>query len=93
MGFGTLAFHGVNAVKFTAAQGVSRYARHQILPVANDQALSDAGAGKAAPNYLMDELPRRVAKGAVKFRLAAQVAKERVRALARTPDTPRPQLG
>ena len=74
--FGTLAFYGVNAFKFTNAKGVSRYARYQILPVAGEQALSDADAAKAAPNYLMDELPQRIAKGAVKFRLVAQVAKD-----------------
>lgn len=73
--FGTLAFYGINAFKFTNAKGVSRYARYQILPVAGEQALEAADAAKAAPNYLMDELPRRVAKGPVKFRLVAQVAK------------------
>ena len=74
--FGTLAFYGVNAFKFTNAEGVGRYARYQILPVAGEQALSDTDAAKAAPNYLMDELPQRIAKGAVKFRLVAQVAKD-----------------
>ena len=74
--FGTLAFYGVNAFKFTNAKGVSRYARYQILPVAGEQALADADAAKAAPNYLMDELPQRISKGTVKFRLVAQVAKD-----------------
>ena len=74
--FGTLAFYGVNAFKFTNAKGVSHYARYQILPMAGEQALADADAAKAAPNYLMDELPQRMAKGAVKFRLVAQVAKD-----------------
>ena len=74
--FGTLAFYGVNAFKFTNAKGVSHYARYQILPVAGEHALSDADAAKAAPNYLMDELPQRIAKGPVKFRLLAQVAND-----------------
>ena len=73
--FGTLAFYGVNSFKFTNAKGVSHYARYQILPVAGEQALSDADAAQAAPDYLMGELPQRIAKGAVKFRLVAQVAK------------------
>ena len=72
--FGTLAYYGVNAFKFTNAKGESRFARYQILPVAGEHALSEADAAKAAPNYLMDELPQRIAKGAVKFRLMAQVA-------------------
>lgn len=73
--FGTLAFYGINAFKFTNAQGVTRYARYQILPVAGQQALDGVQAAAAAPNYLMDELPQRIAKGAVKFKLVAQVAK------------------
>ena len=73
--FGTLDYYGVNAFKFTNAKGESHFARYQILPVAGEQALSADDAGKAAPNYLMDELPQRIAKAPVKFRLLAQVAK------------------
>ncbi|HEV7444657.1 MAG TPA: catalase family peroxidase [Steroidobacteraceae bacterium] len=73
--FGTLAFFGVNAFKFTNAKGVSHFARYQILPVAGEHALTAAEAAKADPNYLIDELPKRLASP-VKFRLVAQVAKE-----------------
>jgi catalase len=55
---------------------VSHYARYQIIPAAGEHALSDAEAKKADPNYLMDELPKRIARGPVKFRLLAQVANE-----------------
>ena len=72
--FATLAFYGVNSFKFTNAKGASHYARYQIIPVTNEPALSDEAAKKADPNYLMDELPARLAKGPVKFRLLAQVA-------------------
>jgi len=74
--FGTLAFFGVNAFKFTNAKGVSHFARYEILPVAGEKALNDAEVAKADPNYLMDELPKRIAAGPVKFRLAVQVAKD-----------------
>lgn len=74
--FGTLAFYGVNAFKFTNAQGLSRYARYQIIPLAGEQALTAEQSAKTDPNYLMDELPVRIAKGPVKFRLLAQLAKE-----------------
>ena len=73
--FGTLAFYGVNAFKFTNAKGESHFARYQILPVAGEQSLAVADLPNAAPNYLMDELPQRISKGAVKFRLLAQLAK------------------
>jgi len=74
--FATLAFYGVNAFKFTNARGISHYARYQIIPVAGERALSDADARQAAPDYLMDELPARVAAAPVKFRLFVQVAEE-----------------
>ncbi len=72
--FATLAFYGVNAFKFTNEGGRTRYARYQIVPVIGEHALSDADAAKAAPNYLMDELPKRIARAPVKFRLMAQLA-------------------
>ena len=50
------------------------FARYQILPVAGEHALSEADALKAAPNYLMDELPARLAGGPVRFDLYVQVA-------------------
>ena len=74
--FATLSFYGVNAFKFTNAKGESHYARYQIIPLAGEHALDAAAAEKAAPDYLMDELPKRIAKDPVKYRLLAQVAKE-----------------
>lgn len=72
----TLAFYGVNAFKFTNAKGVSRFARYQILPEAGEHALSSAEAAKAEPNYLFDDLPKRIQAAPVKYRLVAQLAKE-----------------
>jgi catalase len=72
--FGTLTFYGVNAFKFINARGESRYARYQIVPVSGEHALTEAQAKSADPDYLMQELPRRLARGPVEFRLFAQVA-------------------
>jgi len=72
--FATLAFFGVNAFKFTNAKGDTRYARYQILPVAGEQALGKEDEAKAAPDYLMEDLPQRIAKAPVQFRLVAQLA-------------------
>jgi catalase len=74
--FATLEFFGVNAFKFTNAKGDSHYARYQIVPEAGEHALTDEQVKQASPNYLMDELPTRIAHGPVKFRLFAQVAEE-----------------
>ncbi|MGS0743770.1 catalase family peroxidase [Glaciimonas sp. GG7] len=72
--FGTLAFYGVNAFQFTNAKGESRYARYRIEPLAGAQSLTDAQVASASPDYLMDELPVRLAKGPVTFRISAQLA-------------------
>ena len=72
--YGTLAYYGVNAFKFTNAKGETQYARYRIEPVAGVQSLSAEQVAKAAPNYLIDELPARIAKGPVKFKISAQIA-------------------
>lgn len=72
--FATLAFYGINAFKFTNANGATQYARYQILPVAGEHALNEADTAKSGPNYLMDELQARVVKAPVQYRLLAQVA-------------------
>ena len=70
--FAHLAFFGVNAFKFTNAQGTSRFARYQILPLAGEKAFGTAA--KPTDHFLMDELPQHIAAAPVKFRLVAQLA-------------------
>lgn len=72
--FATQPFYGVNAFKFTNAKGESRYGRYRIEPMGGAQFLSADAADKASPNYLMDELPVRLSKSAVKYRISAQLA-------------------
>lgn len=72
--FATLAFYGVNAFSFTNAKGEKRYGRYRIIPMAGEQALSDADAAKAAPDYLREELPARLQKSGIKFRISVQLA-------------------
>ena len=72
--FGTLAYYGVNAFQFTNAKGESHYARYRIEPVGGVESLTKEQVEKADPNYLMEELPKRLAKGPVKFRISAQLA-------------------
>ncbi len=72
--FGTLPFFGINAFQFTNAKGESHYARYRIEPLAGLQSLTADQVANATPNYLMDELPVRIAKGAVRYRISAQLA-------------------
>ena len=72
--FATQAFYGVNAFSFTNAKGESHYGRYRIIPLAGEQALSDAEAAKAAPDYLREELPAQLQKAEAKFRISVQLA-------------------
>jgi catalase len=74
--FAKESFFAVSAFKFTNSEGVSRFGRYRILPVAGNEYLDDAGAAAKTPNFLFDELKERVAKGPVKFRLVVQLAKD-----------------
>jgi catalase len=72
--FATLAFYGVNAFRFTNARGEARYGRYQILPEAGEHALDATAAAGASPDYLVAELPARIARGPVRFHLYVQLA-------------------
>ncbi|HEY6282285.1 MAG TPA: catalase family peroxidase [Burkholderiales bacterium] len=72
--FATQAFYGVNAFSFTNARGKTLYGRYRITPLAGVHALTKKQAAKAAPDYLMQELPARLKKGPAKFRISVQLA-------------------
>ena len=74
--FARESYFGVTAMKFTNAQGKSRYGRYRILPVAGNDFLDEGAAKAQLPNYLFDELPHRLAKGPISLRLAVQLAEE-----------------
>ncbi|MEZ0317227.1 MAG: catalase family peroxidase [Methylophilaceae bacterium] len=74
--FATQSFFGVNAFNFTNAKGESRYGRYQIIPLAGQQSLTAEDAAKAAPNYLMEELPVRLKTAEVKYRISVQLAEK-----------------
>jgi catalase len=72
--YATTPYYGVNAFRFTNAAAVSQMARYQIRPDAGEQFLTTAEAEQLAPDYLRDELSRRLGAGAVSFHLWAQLA-------------------
>jgi catalase len=72
--FATLAFFGNNAFVFVDSAGVKRAGRYQIIPVAGVAHLDPAAAAKAGPDYLFDELRRRIARGPITYRLFVQLA-------------------
>jgi len=74
--YGTLAYFGINAFKFTNAKGTVTFGRYQILPVTGEKVLAKEKAAKMGPDYLVDEIGERVHRGPVKFKLFLQVAEE-----------------
>jgi catalase len=74
--FGKESFFAVSAFKFTNADGVSRYGRYRVLPVAGNEYLDEAGAAVRSPNFLFDEIKQRLAKEPVKFHIVVQVAED-----------------
>ncbi len=73
MSYGTQPFFGVNALKFTNAQRVSKFGRYRIVPELGPAYVSDDEAAKRPPTALADNLRGSLEKGPVKFRLLVQV--------------------
>jgi catalase len=74
--FARESYFGVTAMRFINQQGKSRYGRFRILPAAGNDFLDDAAAKAKSPNYLFDELPQRLAKGPIAFRIVVQLAED-----------------
>ncbi len=66
-------YYGIDAFVFVNKAGDRQAVRYQMVPerVAH---LEPAEAAKQPPNFLMDELPERLKRGKVTFRLKAQLA-------------------
>jgi catalase len=67
-------YYGIDAFVFVDAAGKRQPFRFQILPEAGVEHLTAVDAAKQAPDFLMQELPSRIARQPVKFRLLAQLA-------------------
>ncbi|HJT20794.1 MAG TPA: catalase family peroxidase [Nitrospira sp.] len=72
--YATLPYFGINAFKLTNAKGTATYVRYQLQPVAGTHYLSKEQVSTMGPDYLTTEIRERVRRGAVKFKLLAQVA-------------------
>jgi len=68
------SYHAEHALRFTAADGTSRFGRYRWTPEAGEAYLSPDDAGKRSPSFLRDELDSRLRNGPVVFRLFLQVA-------------------
>jgi catalase len=74
--FGTLPYFGVNTFKFTNAKGEDTYVRYRLEPEVGAQYLTKDQLAAAGPNYLMEEIRKRVGEGPVRFKYIAQIAEK-----------------
>ncbi|MFO1025661.1 MAG: catalase family peroxidase [Acetobacteraceae bacterium] len=67
-------YNGVNAFIFVNKDGARQPFRLRVVPVDGVEHLTPADAARMPPDFLVDELPQRLAKGPVVFRMMAQLA-------------------
>ena len=72
--YATLAYYGVNAFEYTAADGKKSFVRYRFVPQGGEAFVPAADMPGKGPNYLQEELPQRLAKGPAVFDWYAQVA-------------------
>jgi catalase len=71
--FATQTYYGLNAFKLIAKDGTTTNVRFRLTPEAGEQRLSADELKAKSANFLFDEIGERVKKGAVKFKLVAQI--------------------
>ncbi|HUO68083.1 MAG TPA: catalase family peroxidase, partial [Gammaproteobacteria bacterium] len=74
--YATIGYFGVNAFKFTNEAGRSTFVRYRFVPRTGEHYLSPQDVQAKGPNYLLEELPRRVAEAPVVFDWYAQLAEQ-----------------
>ena len=72
--YATMPYFGVNSFKFTNAKGDSTFVRYQMVPEGGAQYLTKEQLAAAGPNYLADEIRKRVGGSPVRMKLQVQPA-------------------
>jgi catalase len=72
--YAALAYHGIHAYRFDAADGTSRHGRYHLVPRDGEDSLSDEEAAACSPDYLREELASRFERGPAVFGLRVEVA-------------------
>ena len=71
--YATINYFGVNTFKFTNNKGVAHFIRYQFVPE-EEKLLTQEVYEKEDANYLINEIPKRVATKPVVFKMYAQIA-------------------
>lgn len=73
--YATTAYFMLNAFVFVDSNGEKRYGRYRVLPKAGVAALQSEDVPKQPPDYLRDELARRLTQGPAAFTVEVQLAR------------------
>ena len=72
--YGTIAYHGLHAFRWVAADGSARFVRYHLKPAGGDQILTPDVAKAKGADFLTDELDERLAAQPVRFEYQVQIA-------------------
>jgi catalase len=70
----TTNYYALHAFRFLDADGGSRYVRYRILPAAGDTRIGPGEAKRRGPDYLQEDIRRRVEQAPINFTLELQIA-------------------
>lgn len=76
MSYGTQQYYSVNAFKLVDSEGKETYIRYHLVPESGVQTLEETAVQAKGEDYLQQELPNRLAKGPIVFKIKAQIAEE-----------------
>jgi catalase len=74
--FATERYFSVSAYRFISPEGVTRFGRYRVRPAGEPEYLSIADTRAATPDFLFDEMRRRLERGSVAMRIMIQLAGE-----------------
>jgi catalase len=72
--FATIAYHGLHAFRWVDAAGNAKFVRYHFIPAAGEQFLSFRTVLSMNPDYLTEELAKRLGDGPVRFYFLVQIA-------------------
>jgi catalase len=72
--YGTIAYHGLHAFRWVAADGSARFVRYHLLPAAGEQVVPPDAAKTKGADFLVEEFDQRLAAQPVRFDLQVQIA-------------------
>ena len=72
--YGTVAYHGLHAFRWVAADGSARFVRYHLLPAAGEQVVPPDAAKTKGANFLVEEFDQRLSAQPVRFDFHVQIA-------------------